>query len=190
MEADLSPVADKATWRKRLRQLRASPEQKVEQQIVAGLKAFLDQRAGLFLFYRAMRTEISLDALADQLGWGRFATTRTPQSGVLTVHSSAGPMEQHPYGYAQPVTGAAEISIERISVALVPGLAFDSKGNRLGQGVGYYDELLTRVPDDCLRVGVITDEFIFPELPTEPHDVSMTHIASESGVTAIGELPT
>jgi 5-formyltetrahydrofolate cyclo-ligase len=88
------------------------------------------------------------------------------------------------------VTGAAEISIERISVALVPGLAFDLKGNRLGQGVGYYDELLTRVPDDCLRVGVITDEFIFPELPTEPHDVSMTHIASESGVTAIGDLPT
>ena len=190
MEADLDPVANKSTWRKRLRQLRASPEPKVEQQIVAGLTAFLGQRVGLFLFYRAMRTEISLDALADQLGWERFATTRTPQSGVLTVHLAAGPMEQHPYGYAQPVASTAEISIERISVALVPGLAFDLKGNRLGQGVGYYDELLTRVPDDCFRVGVTTDEFIFPELPAEPHDVSMTHLASESGVTAMGELPT
>ena len=190
MEADLGPVVDKSTWRKRLRQLRTSPDQKVERQIVAELTAFLGQRAGLFLFYRAMRTEISLDALADQLGWERFVTTRTPQSGVLTVHSAAGSMEQHPYGYAQPVADATEISIERISVALVPGLAFDSKGNRLGQGVGYYDELLTRVPDDCFRIGVTADEFIFPELPAEPHDVSMTHLASESGVTTVGELPT
>jgi 5-formyltetrahydrofolate cyclo-ligase len=187
VEADFSPTANKSAWRKRLRQLRVSPGPIVDEQIVAGLAAFLDQRPGLFLFYRAMQTEIALDALADQLGWEKFATTRTPQSGGLTIHSSMGLMEQHPHGYTQPIEGVAQIPVERISVALVPGLAFDLQGNRLGQGAGYYDELLTRVPNDCVRVGVVTEEFTFEKLPVEPHDIPMTHIASESGVTAVGK---
>ncbi|MED5551224.1 MAG: 5-formyltetrahydrofolate cyclo-ligase [Actinomycetota bacterium] len=187
MAADPGPVTDKASWRKRLRQLRVEPEQEAEEQIVAGLKTFLDQRTGLFLFYRPMRTEISLDGLADELGWERFAVTRTPQSGGLTVHSAAGLTEQHRYGYTQPLEDADEVSLERISVVLVPGLGFDWEGNRLGQGAGYYDELLARIPDRCIRVGVATQGFIFEKLPTEPHDVPMTHLASESGVKAVAK---
>lgn len=67
MVGDLDPQRDKATWRKRLRRMRPAIKQKTQEQITAGLETFLNQKDGLFLFYRATETEISLDGLADKL---------------------------------------------------------------------------------------------------------------------------
>lgn len=168
--------------------------------VVAGLRAFIeafDERstpvagrpmppgANLILFYRAMADELSLDGLADGLGWQRFAVTRTPPAGPLTLHPAIGAMEQHRYGFPQPTAAAFELQPRHISLALVPGVAFDRQGTRLGHGVGYFDELLARLPDDCPRVGVALSELVFDRLPSEPHDVPMTHLATEDGVVAI-----
>ena len=145
-------------------------------------------RAGgqLILFYRAMADELSLDGLADGLGWQRFAVTRTPPTGPLTLHPAIGAMERHRYGFPQPTAEAFELQPRHISLALVPGVAFDRHGTRLGHGVGYFDELLARLPDDCPRVGVAPSELVFDRLPSESHDVPMTHIATEEGVVAVG----
>ena len=94
-------------------------------------------------------------------------------------------MELHRFGYMQPVESAETVPLNAISVALVPALAVDRRGNRLGHGAGYYAELLSRLPSDCLRIGVSTEQFILDELPSEPHDVPMTHLASEAGVRAV-----
>jgi 5-formyltetrahydrofolate cyclo-ligase len=87
----------------------------------------------------------------------------------------------------QPVEATETVSLNSVSVALIPALAFDKHGNRLGHGAGYYDELLSRLPNDCLRIGVTPARFIFDELPTEPHDVAMTHLASEAGVFTVAD---
>ena len=139
----------------------------------------------LILFYRAMQNELSLDGLADAVGWQRFAVTRTPPSGPLTLHPAIGAMERHRYGFPQPTADAFELQPRHISLALVPGLAFDRHGTRLGHGAGYYDELLTRLPPDCPRVGVACRGFVFDHLPAEPHDVPMTHLATEDGVAVV-----
>tara|TARA_B100001250_G_scaffold413443_2_gene447609 strand:+ start:1502 stop:1801 length:300 start_codon:yes stop_codon:yes gene_type:complete len=94
-------------------------------------------------------------------------------------------MERHKFGYMQPLEDAAKVPLDSISVALVPALAIDTRGNRLGHGAGYYDELLSRISADCLRIGVITERFIFDQLPYESHDVPMTHLASEAGVRPV-----
>ena len=169
--------------------------------MVAGLQAFieaLDENsaavagrpaptgANLILFYRAMAHELSLDGLADAVGWQRFAVTRTPPDGPLTLHPAIGAMEQHRYGFAQPTADAFELQPRHISLALVPGVAFDRHGTRLGHGAGYYDELLARLPGDCPRVGVACRDVVFDELPCEAHDVAMTHLASEDGVVDLG----
>ncbi len=168
--------------------------------MVAGLQAFVeafDERtaavagrpvppsANLILFYRAMANELSLDGLADGLGWQRFALTRTPPAGPLTLHPAVGAMEQHRYGFPQPTAYAFELQPRHISLALVPGVAFDHVGTRLGHGVGYYDELLARLPEDCPRIGVAPSELVFDRLPVEPHDVPMTHLATQDGVVAV-----
>lgn len=167
---------------------------------MAGLRAFIeafDERsaavagrpvprgADLILFYRAMPNELSLDSLADSVGWQRFAVTRTPPDGPLTLHPAIGAMEQHRYGFPQPTADAFELQPRHISLALVPGVAFDWHGTRLGHGVGYFDELLARLPDECPRVGVAPKELVVDRLPVEPHDVPMTHLATQDGVIAV-----
>ena len=132
-----------------------------------------------------MPGELSLDGLADSVGWQRFAVTRTPPDGPLTLHPAIGAMEQHRYGFAQPIADAFELQPRHISLALVPGVAFDRRGTRLGHGAGYYDELLARLPADCPRIGVAPDELIFDRLPAAPHDVPMTHLATPDGVVAL-----
>lgn len=149
--------------------------------IVTSLAAWLDPTATI-LTYRAMPGEADLAALAHP---GRVLVTRTPKAGPLTVHSADVEHERHPYGYDQPVAGAAGVDPTEIDVALVPALTFSLDGARLGHGKGYYDRLLATVRPDCLRVGVMFDQLVVDSLPTEPHDISMTHLATESGVRAV-----
>ena len=90
MAVDSDPTSAKETWRKELKALRTKIDSSAEATVIAHLVTFLQHVAGSFLFYRAMSTELQLDGLADQLGWGRFVVTRTPETGPLTVHPANG----------------------------------------------------------------------------------------------------
>lgn len=69
------------------------------------------------------------------------------------------------------------------AVALVPGVAFDVHGRRLGQGGGHYDRLLAELaPARVVRVGICFDEQIVASVPAGPHDVTMEYLATPSGV--------
>lgn len=61
------------------------------------------------------------------------------------------------------------------SVVLVPALAVDRRGTRLGRGAGFYDRTLRRADAAAPLVAVVRDEELVEELPHEPHDVRMTH---------------
>ena len=148
------------------------------------LRALADVK-GLILIYRHMPGEVPLEQVADELGWTRCCVTRTPDEGPLTIHPAVGPMERHRYGFAQPVDGALELPPHHLSAVVVPGFAFDRLGNRLGHGGGYYDELLERLPADRPRIGVTLSEFLFDELPVEPHDISMTHLVTEHDIVEL-----
>ena len=184
---DPSPRISKDKWRKELRPLRRETEDNLEKKVVSALATFLQDKHGLFLFYRPMSHELGLDRLAEEVGWERFVTTRTPRSGPLTVHPANSTAETHRYGFLQPVENSPISDLAEVSVALVPALAFDRAGTRLGHGLGYFDELLSRMPDNCLRVGVTIEAFIFDELPAEPRDISMTHLATELGVRPVSK---
>ena len=180
----------KAQWRQEVRTTRSSPPQDIATAVIDGLADYLTNSPGLILFYRSMPGEIALEPLADRIGWHWFAVTRTPESGPLTIHPSIGAMEHHLYGFQQPTDGALEVPPHHISVFLVPSLALDRSGNRLGHGAGYYDELLSRAPDDRPRIGVTTEEYLLEELPSEPHDIAMTHLATELGVREVDHRAT
>ena len=110
----------------------------------------------------------------------KLVTTRTPEEGWLTLHTWEEPRESHRWGFENP-TAEAQIFEGRIDIVLVPGAAFDVAGGRLGHVKGYYDELLARI-DVAVRIGVGLAQFVVPRLPQDPHDVAMTHLATESGV--------
>lgn len=181
------PPVDKAGWRRRARSRRALVS--IDHgRFCRNLVAFLDSRVdrGLrVVFYLAMSDEVDLGPVvaASDDPTVRFAVTRTPADGLdLTVHPWGCAMEDHAYGYAQPVADASRIELSDIGAFLVPGLAFDRSGTRLGRGKGYYDRLLARVPD-ALRVG-ITGDYLVERLPADHYDVTMTHLAFSTGVVS------
>lgn len=70
---------------------------------------------------------------------------------------------------------------EEIDVILVPGIAFDSSGNRIGFGKGCYDKFLSRCT--ALRVGVCYDFQLCERIAADVHDKKMDYILSENGLT-------
>lgn len=64
-------------------------------------------------------------------------------------------------------------------LAVVPGIAFDTSGNRIGYGAGYYDRLLPLLRTDCLKVGAAFEMQIADMLPAEQHDFRLDMIVTE-----------
>lgn len=149
------------------------------------LEPFLSGLQGVVVIYDALEKEVDLSSLwSENETKLKYGITRTPTKGRdLTVHSITSEMEVHKWGYRQPIETAPQIADTDIDAVLVPGLAFDLAGGRLGWGAGYYDRFLARLGPNVLRVG-ISGGFIVERVPTEAHDVAMTHIATSSGVVA------
>lgn len=68
-----------------------------------------------------------------------------------------------------------------LDVVIVPGLAFTSGGDRLGQGGGWYDRVLARLRPDCATIGVCFAEQLVDELPTDDHDVRLQRVITDAG---------
>jgi 5,10-methenyltetrahydrofolate synthetase len=137
------------------------------------------------LFYDPLPDEPDVTSLAAAT---RAMLTRTPEQGTtITVHEFTAPRERHRLGFSQPAAGTAEIDPTAVDLVLVPGLAFDRNGVRLGRGGGHYDRLLAGLRPDARVVGVCPAEVVVDALPREAHDRPMTHLATEQGVYAVSD---
>lgn len=145
----------------------------------------------VLLLYLASASEVSIDALAKDprlQSRHRFAATRTPAHGQLASHELRNELERHPFGFPQPLATAPRVAPQDIGVVLVPGLAFDRFGGRLGHGKGYYDRFLPKL-QSAIRIGISAEALVLPRLRVEAHDLSMHWLATEAGVTRVGTAP-
>ena len=78
------------------------------------------------------------------------------------------------FGVREPAATCEEISLSRFDLVLVPGMAFDLAGNRLGRGQGFYDRMLAEVSG--IKCGVAYDFQLLEKIPTEPHDAKVNFI--------------
>jgi 5-formyltetrahydrofolate cyclo-ligase len=91
-----------------------------------------------------------------------------------------------PFGVMEPdPTSWEPTTPEKVDLALIPGLAFDHLGGRLGRGKGYYDRLLGDPSFRAIKVGLCPEERLLPSLPIEPHDVPMDLILTEQRVVKV-----
>ena len=74
------------------------------------------------------------------------------------------------------------VPVDSLDAVVVPGLAFDRAGNRLGRGAGVYDRFLASLPPTTLRIGLIPSALLVDRLPTDPHDVPMHAVVTEHGI--------
>lgn len=73
-----------------------------------------------------------------------------------------------------------------IDTVLVPGVAFDLQGGRLGQGGGHYDRLLAGI-GDALRVGIAFACQLVPQVPRAAHDLAVDIVVTERSVHRVGD---
>ncbi len=101
-------------------------------------------------------------------------TDRRTKTLQFHRHDAADPLETGAYGIKQPrVTAAIAIP----DLLLAPLIAFDRRGNRLGQGGGYYDRALAALPD-AVTIGIGWDWQEIADIPVEPWDRRLDFIAT------------
>ncbi len=75
-----------------------------------------------------------------------------------------------------------EVEPEDLDIIMVPGVGFDRKGGRMGNGQGYYDRLLEKARSDCPLVALCYESQLFDEVLVAPHDVYMDKVITEDAV--------
>jgi 5-formyltetrahydrofolate cyclo-ligase len=132
--------------------------------------------------YLAMDGEVDIEGLFDRLPGWRWVLPRVEDDGSLTFRDRDLGRETHRWGMAQPVAAGDPVPLHEVDLILVPGLAFDGSGARLGRGKGYYDRLLGGRRPDCVAVGVTSADRVLDEVPVERHDHRVDFLVTEEGV--------
>ena len=124
------------------------------------------------------------DVLDPWPGDKRVALPRIA-GGDLVFHWVAGRDELLPgkFGIPEPCADAS-LAGNEFDLILVPGLAFDLRGGRLGRGKGFYDRFLAKAHG--LRAGLCFDDQIVGDVPLEPHDLRMDFVITPSSVYRCG----
>ncbi len=105
-----------------------------------------------------------------------LCTTFIDNIDKIKISILEGPLVKNKFGVLQPKTLN---EINEVDIFLIPGLAFDLNGTRLGRGGGVYDKLLSNYLNSYF-IGVSYDEYIFENLPIENHDIKMNALITPS----------
>jgi len=146
--------------------------------------------APMIALYAAMGSEMATVELARTL-LAHGATLAYPRvvSGNcrLAFHRIDNPADLvvGRFGIPEPPQDAPSVLVERINAFIVPGLAFDESGNRVGWGKGHYDHSLL-ANDRSLRIGFAFECQITDRVPTEATDARMDLVITEGGVRDCG----
>lgn len=175
---------DKDELRDRMRAV-GSPLPTDQHRIGEGIFGWLSPRLpGTVSAYLAMSHEVDLEPLFQRLPGWRWVLPRVEADRSLTFRDAAVPRETHRFGMRQPQDRGAVVPVAEIDVFLVPGLAFDLQGRRLGHGGGFYDRLLAQARADAATVGVAPPERILDRVPERRGDVRVGWLATVGGVIA------
>ena len=161
---------------------------------ISALPAY--RASGTVLAYAGFGSELETDAfLRHTLDEGK--TLLLPrvnrQEGLLDVYEVGdvmGDLEAETWGIREPRPDrCAQSDPAAADFVLVPGLAFDARGGRLGYGGGFYDRLLSgSLPPHALLVAGAFEVQMVEEVPMDEHDVPMDAVVTESGRYPPGPL--
>ncbi len=146
-------------------------------------------QAAFIAFYVSVRDEVrTTGLLASALDKGRNVCVPAVDGSLLKLYRIKSLTELSPgaFGVLEPSTelrdeAGRRVPPGKVDLIVVPGLAFDRHGGRLGYGRGYYDRLLVSVPQ-ALKIGLAYDCQMAERVPMEPTDVRVDCVITESGV--------
>ncbi len=163
--------------RQRKRQFSQQQLAELSLPVLARLRPLLSVASTVLLYY-SLPDEVDTHAFLDELrSAGKIVLLpRVVDEGTMVLHRYTGraDLSEGAFGIMEPV-GEPFTDYAAIDVALIPGVAFDAAGRRLGRGRGYYDRFLRQLPR-ARRVGVCFPFQRVAEVPAEPHDVSVDEV--------------
>lgn len=138
--------------------------------------------------YVSIENEVdTITVIQKAIGSGKqVGVPVTREDGDMDFQAILGLSDLRPvqYGLREPVPNPKQVLLPHtIDLVLIPGIAFDRHGHRIGSGGGYYDRFLTRT--DAVRIGLSYGFQIIDRVPAEPHDVKMDWIITENEVIRI-----
>jgi len=148
------------------------------------------QNANAVMLYLSMPGEPELQSLAaagldagkiillPKVDWSRIHLQAVRVNNFDVRHDANTPL------IPQPAKGEI-FPLGQIDLIVVPGLAFNESGHRLGRGKGFYDRFLAQPSLRALRAAIAFEEQLFADIPTEPHDVGMQMIVTDQRIIRI-----
>lgn len=134
--------------------------------------------ADTLLLYSALQDEVPTQSLLDELvAQGKTVLLPRVVSDTdmeLRQYTGLQDLQVGAFGILEP-TGKLFTDYEKIDVAVVPGMAFDKEGHRLGRGKGYYDRFLRLLPK-TYKIGICFSWQLVDNVPTDEHDILMDQI--------------
>ncbi|MBR5387682.1 MAG: 5-formyltetrahydrofolate cyclo-ligase [Clostridiales bacterium] len=157
-----------------------------DKDLVAEFKAALKEDASLrkaydkarvIAVYKAVGGELPCDALAAYFKNAGKKTVYPRVKGddmeFVEVRNPSKDLVPGAFGIPEPAQALQPFDNEKIDIVILPGIAFDQEGNRLGQGKGYYDRWLSSFPQDKrpLLIGVCMQFQLMSEVPVISSDI-------------------
>ncbi|MBQ7419875.1 MAG: 5-formyltetrahydrofolate cyclo-ligase [Prevotella sp.] len=172
-------MTDKQEIRKMLRQQQVRHTVAEAFSIISRLKAHpVLAHARTLLLYHAMADEVPTQELLQELiSEGKTVLLpRVVNDEEMEIRHYTGPedLQVGAFGIMEP-TGALFTDYDRIDLAIIPGIAFDREGHRLGRGKGYYDRFLSRILN-TYKIGICFPERLLEQIPTAEHDISVDEV--------------
>jgi 5-formyltetrahydrofolate cyclo-ligase len=136
-------------------------------------------------FYAAFDNEVDTRLAFEQsLSDGKipaFPKITHPGEMIFLREKNFAKMRPNQWGILEPVSDGAPMGVEELDLVVVPGVAFDKTGRRIGFGGGFYDRLLSRIEPRTMAVGFAYSFQVLEKLPAAEHDRRVSRIVTEQG---------
>lgn len=167
----------------------------LSKQIISNLSEWIEQKEksgygftfDAVMVYLSMKSEVETWKLVETgLNQGRkiIAPVVDTNSGNLIpkrIQNLDNDLIRHKYGMFEPKDSCPDFPPDKLQLILVPGLAFDRKGYRIGYGKGFYDRFLLSCPN-AVTVGIAYQLQLVDDTYPQPWDIPVQHIFTEHGL--------
>ncbi len=153
-------------------------------QHVTALPAIRD--AATVMVFSSFGSEVDTGTIIERLERnGRRVVLPRVEGGIIVpvAYRSGDELTGSSFGALEPARGE-EVPAEEIDVVIVPGLAFDRSGHRVGYGRGYYDRFLGTLGPDARSVGICFSAQLVDEVPHGRGDLAVDLVVTELGLNS------
>jgi 5-formyltetrahydrofolate cyclo-ligase len=145
--------------------------------------------ANIALLYINTDSEVAtMDILERSFSYGKILVLpafdmETFDMALMKIDNLNANLVPGPRGVLEPdPKHCKKVPMDCIDIAIIPGIAFDEKGARIGTGAGFYDRLIPDLPITTRKVALSLEDQIVPQIPMESHDRHVDIIVTDQRI--------